>query len=261
MPKTSTSSRSKKRIVVGNWKMYLEKPEEAKRFASALRKRARAFVGVDAALAPSFTLLPTVAAALAGSPIKVGAQAVSAHEAGAHTGDVSAVMAKAAGASFTLVGHSERRAAGDTNALVHEQLVRAASVGMNVILCVGEVERTQDGAYFTEVEEQLASAFKGAQSYASRVTIAYEPVWAIGKSAADAMQPNEVHEMVIFIRKVLSQLLDRTAAMKLPVLYGGSVEPANAVALMAESGASGFLVGHASAELDSFIEILKACKN
>lgn len=250
---------TKKRLVIGNWKMYVDSPVAAKKFAQSLRRKSRAFAGVDAALAPSFTLLPVVAAALKGSSIRVGSQTLSAHDGGAHTGDVSASMVKASGASFSIIGHSERRERED-NAAIHAQLVAAASAGLAPVLCVGEKERTQDGAHFSYIEEQIRSALTGAQSLAQKLVVAYEPVWAIGKSASDAMKPQDVRETVIFIRKTLAQVVPREQAMRIPVLYGGSVEPDNAKELFAEGDVSGFLVGHASAELDSFIQILQACK-
>ncbi len=259
---------------MGNWKMYLESPDEAKHFVSGLRKRTRAFAGVDVWLAPAYPLIPAVAAVLKGSSIKVGAQTVSPYDEGAHTGEVSATMLKAAGASFAIVGHSEQRlpaqagAPGLTNDMVHAQLVRATSAGLTAILCVGERERpsttlgaSDRGDYFGFVEEQLRSAFAGAQSLAPRVVIAYEPVWAIGGSAADAVSPALVEEMVIFIRKTLAEILTRPSALRVPILYGGSVEPNNAALLINERGVNGFLVGHVSSQLDSFLEILKTVRS
>ena len=243
----------KKRLVIANWKMYMESPEEAKKFISTLKRKAASYEGVDAWVAPPFTMVP----ALRG--IKLGGQAVSAH-AGAHTGEVSADMLKEAGAAFVLVGHSERRAAGDTNADVHAQLAAAAGAGLSTVLCVGESERMPDGAHFTKIAEQLSSALDGAQSLASKLVVAYEPLWAIGKTAKDAMQPGEVEETVIFIRKTLADILGRKDALKVPILYGGSVEPENAAKLIADGGVNGFLVGHASADIDSFVEILKSCR-
>ncbi len=155
----------KKRLVIANWKMYMESPEEAKKFISTLKRKAASYEGVDAWVAPPFTMVP----ALRG--IKLGGQAVSAH-AGAHTGEVSADMLKEAGAAFVLVGHSERRAAGDTNADVHAQLAAAAGAGLSTVLCVGESERMPDGAHFTKIAEQLSSALNGAQSLASKLAAA-----------------------------------------------------------------------------------------
>lgn len=251
---------NKRRLVIGNWKMYVESPEAAKKFAQGLRRKAASFAGVEAWLAPPFVLLPATAAALKGSSIKVGAQSVSPNDDAKHTGEVSAAMLKAAGASFVIVGHSETRAAGMTDAMVHTQLVRATGAGLVAVLCVGEQERDAAGGHFAMIENQLRSAFAGAQSYANKIIVAYEPVWAIGKGADSALAPADLEEMVIFIRKTLADILTRPAALKVPILYGAAVEAENADVLVAQGGVAGLLVGHASSELTSFIDILKACK-
>lgn len=250
---------TRKRLVVGNWKMYIESADKAKELARALKRRVRGLRGVEVAIAPPAPLLPAVAAALESSPVRVGAQGVSAFE-GAHTGEVSAAAARSAGADFAIVGHSERRALGDTNEVVHRQLVAAATAGLMPILCVGELERTEDGAYVSFVAEQVRTALAGAQSLAAKLVVAYEPVWAINKRADLAPGAGEVREMVIFIRKTLAEVLGRKAALKVPVIYGGSVEPSNAPALMQDGDIGGFLVGHASVDLAQFVEILDACK-
>jgi triosephosphate isomerase len=249
------------RLVVANWKMYISTPEEAKKFASSLRRKTRAFAGVDAVLAPSFTLLPLVAATLQGSVIRTSAQSVSIFETGAHTGEVAAKMVKSFGATYSIIGHSERRAQGENNEAVHAQLMHAAAAGLTPILCIGESERDTAGAYLSIIVGQLSSALKDfKKGGAPKLIIAYEPVWAIGKSAQDAMKPAELREISIFIKKTVAEHLERTAAMRVPILYGGSVEPSNARALIDEGDINGFLVGHASANLESFVEILKACK-
>jgi triosephosphate isomerase len=125
---------------------------------------------------------------------------------------------------------------------------------------VGETERLPDGSHFSYIAAQLSSALEGALPHAAKMLVAYEPVWAIGKSATEAMQPSELEETVIFIRKTLADLLGRSDALKVPILYGGSVEGENAHALLTQGGVNGFLVGHASATLNSFVEILKACR-
>ena len=241
--------------------MYMETPEDARAFALALRRKARAFPSVDIFLAPPFPFLAEIAEVLVSSSVRVGAQAVSAYDAGAHTGDVSATMLKKIGAQFAIVGHSERRALGDTNDMVRAQLGHTAEAGLTPILCIGEREREADGEHFSFIEAQLSSALdKCEPRLLKKLVIAYEPVWAIGKSATDAMKPADLEEMVIYIRKMLTDLIGRRLALRVPILYGGSVESANAAELLKEGGVGGFLVGHASADLEGFLSILKTCK-
>jgi triosephosphate isomerase len=250
-----------KKIIIGNWKMYVEKPEEAKQFLAVLKRKIKNISGTEAWIAPPFPMLPTLAAAAKNSPIKIGAQAVSPFDEPMHTGDVSAKMVKAAGASFAIVGHSERRAIGETNEMVRAEMQHALAAGLTAVLCIGEKERDPHGAHFNFVVEQLNSALIGIdKKYFSRIVVAYEPVWAIGKHAADAMQPAQLEEMVIFIRKTLADALERSLAQKIPILYGGSVEAENVKSLLRETGINGFLVGHASAGVDSFSSIILSCQ-
>lgn len=261
----------KKRLVIANWKGYIKREEEAKKFAAHLRKKTRAFPGVTVVLAPSFPLIPAVAEALSArgrsalggknSSIKVGAQAVSPFEDVQHTGEVPAALLKDFGVSYVLVGHSERRATGETDEMVRGSFIQAISNKLVPVLCVGERERDLGGNHFAFLERQLIFALKNISKRAPlKLVIAYEPVWAIGKTAADAMRPAELQEMVIFIRKTLASVLPHAVALRTPILYGGSVEGENADVLIEEGGVNGFLVGHASVKLDSFIEILKACQ-
>ncbi len=251
----------KKRLIVGNWKMYIEDPEAAHSYALTLRRKVRGLSGIEVWLAPSHPLIPDIAHVLDSSPVCVGAQSLSAHTDGQHTGDVSARTLKKVGALFALIGHSERRIAGDTQEIVHAQLERALEAGLAPILCIGEREREHDGEHFEILENQLTSALKNIPKYSlKKLLVAYEPVWAIGKSSEFAMKSAELEEMVIFIRKVLADILDRQAALKIQILYGAAVEPQNAGYLIKEGGINGLLVGHASAQLDQFLEIIKACK-
>jgi triosephosphate isomerase len=169
-------------------------------------------------------------------------------------------MAKSAGAAFALIGHSERRAMGESDEAIRAAFAAAAGAGLVPILCVGELERQADGSHVAFVAAQLHSALRGTQSLAGKIAVAYEPVWAIGQAADAAMKPADVREMAIFIRKTLADILGRQSALRAPILYGGSVEPQNAAALIEEGDVSGLLVGHASADITSFLEILTACQ-
>ncbi len=251
-----------KKLVVANWKMYVEDKASASRWLSKVsranpdakgsgpRPKRRGKLNIEVWVAAPVVFIKK-------SSLPMGAQTVSQFENGAHTGELSAAVLKEAGAKFAIVGHSERRAMGENNDAVHAQLVQATHAGLTPLLCVGEGERTAEGAHFTFIEEQLTSALRGMQSIVEKLVVAYEPVWAIGKSASEAMKPQEVEETVIFIRKVLSDVLGREPARKVRVLYGGSVEGENAHTLLHDGGVNGFLVGHASATPESFIEILK----
>jgi triosephosphate isomerase len=250
---------SRKRLVIANWKMYLDNLEVAKEYSRALKRKVRGLSGVEVVVVPPTPFVEAVSSILESSPIHVGVQTVSAYQ-GAHTGEVSAAMARSAGADFAIIGHSERRALGESNEMIHQELVQAASAGFRPVLCVGELVHNEDGAHFGLVAEQLRTALAGAQSLTNKLVVAYEPVWAIGKTSADAMKPADVREMVIFIRKTLADVLGRAAALKVPILYGGSVEPDNAPALIADGDVAGFLVGHASADVTTFFDIVLACK-
>lgn len=251
----------KKCLVIANWKMYIKSPKEAESFASTLRGRSRQFSGVEVVVAPALPLIPATAAALKGSTIKIAGQSVSPFDGGAHTGGISASMLKEAGASMVIVGHSERRAEGESNEAINEQLLRVLAAGLIAVVCVGEAARDAAGVHFQTITNQLSSALKHVPKVSvSKIVVAYEPVWAINKQAADAMKPADLTEMVIFIRKTLADVLERSQALRVPVLYGGSVEGQNVRALLLESGVGGFLVGHASADVDSFVEILKSVR-
>lgn len=251
---------ARKRLVVGNWKMYIEHSEEARSLALGLRKKVRSISGVEVWVAPPLPFIAGVAEVTESSPMRVGAQKVAPYEDPQHTGAVSAKMLKSAGALFVLVGHSEQRQAGETEEEVRGGLERAFEAGLVPILCIGEPARETDGEHVAVIERQLASALQGFDATLfKKLIIAYEPVWAIGKQAEHAIGPAELQEMVIFIRKVLADIAGRPRALKVPVLYGGSVEPDNASALVREGGVNGLLVGHASAALETFLPIIQAC--
>ncbi len=249
----------KKPLIVGNWKTYIEKAEDAKKLATAIRRKARLFTHASVVVAPAFTHLSVVGAVCAASPIGLAAQTVAVDE--PHTGAVTARMLKAQKVSTVIVGHSERRRFdAETDAMIAAALDAVQSAGLTALLCVGESERDPGGAHFAVIAEQLETALRPrGVGGATKLVIAYEPVWAIGKRADEAINVTELQEMVIFIRKQLTDLFGRAAAASVPILYGGSVEATNAPELL-ESGVAGFLVGRASTKAESFTELIIACK-
>jgi len=240
-------------LIIGNWKSYVESKEDAKEL-NAAAKRAAVKTRHKIVIAPPAPFI----ALLAGdkrAKVQVAGQDVSDTTVGAATGEVSATALKRAGALYVIIGHSERRARGETDAIVAEKVVRAFGAGLIPIICVGEQVRDTDAAYLGLLRVQIETALsKLGPKERGKVVIAYEPIWAIGKSAADAAAPRDVAEMMLYIKKLLMPL----GAEKATVIYGGSVEPANAAALAKEGGVGGFLIGHASADPKMFAAIIKA---
>lgn len=243
-------------LIVANWKAYIEELAKAKKLF-ALAKRLAGGTGISIVLAPPAPLLGALAVRNK-SKVAFAAQDVSLTTGGAYTGEVTAQAYAAAGATYAILGHSERRAAGDTDAIVAEKLAHALAHGLTPILCVGEKERDGEGRYLAVVREELTLAIEPlSQKERAKIIVAYEPLWAIGKTADAAIRPNDLAEMVLYIRKVLAELLPGKSSSHSLVLYGGSVEPDNIRALAASSSVDGFLVGHASVDPHTFSLLVK----
>lgn len=248
----------KKRLVVANWKMNPETSSEAVKLFEGIKGGASKLKNVDTVIAPPFVFLPAVAQKYRGNKIAFAAQNVSQEKNGSYTGEISVAMLKDLNVDYVIVGHSERRAIGETNEMVNKKIKMALTNGLSAILCIGEHERDSSAEYLSFLKEELTVGLQSiSKAQLKHLVIAYEPLWAIGKSKDDAMRPEQVHEMVIFIRKILVEQFGKPAAMAVSVLYGGSVEAENAEELLKHGEVSGFLVGHASLQAKSFNEILK----
>lgn len=243
-------------LIVANWKAYVENFEKAERLVTLSKKLSRTTANAIV-IAPPAPFLSAFALKNK-SKVAFSAQDVSMTPGGAATGEVTAQAYLTAGASYTIVGHSERRAAGDTDEVVAEKLAHALASDLIPILCVGERERDHDGRYLAFVREEIATALAAlTPKERTRIIIAYEPLWAIGKTADSAIGPNDLTEMVLYIRKVLSEFLPGKNASRAIVLYGGSVEPGNVRDLARISNVDGFLIGHASVDESMFASLVK----
>lgn len=243
-------------IIVANWKAYVESTTKAKALLAAA-KRLSAKGDIKIVLAPPAPYLGL----LIGPKTKVAfaSQDVSVSTGGATTGEVTAAVLSDIGATYAILGHSERRALGETDAIVTDKVQHALAHGLTPILCVGERERDTDAYYLKQIRAQVSAVF-AVLSPKERLNmiVAYEPIWAIGHSAADAITHNDLNEMILYIRKVLGEFIPGKGANNVPILYGGSVEAANARDLAAASGIDGFLVGHASVDVTTFTALVKA---
>jgi triosephosphate isomerase len=247
----------KKLFIVGNWKMNLTL-DEAGNLAKKLRYgMAELSSVVDVGVCPSFVYLKDVCEILQDSKICVGAQNMYLEESGAFTGEVSGAMIKDVGCTHVIIGHSERRTIfQETNSMINSKIKTALSCELNPILCVGEkLEERESGKTEEVIGLQLSEGLDGLTSEQTRrLTIAYEPVWAIGTGkTATPKQANEVHS---FIRKTVENKYGDVAAQSIRIQYGGSVNSKNAKELLSQSGIDGALVGGASLDSESFLEII-----
>jgi triosephosphate isomerase len=214
---------------------------------------------VDIVLCPPFTALESVGKALEGLSLKLGAQNMSPEKSGAFTGEVSAEMLRSLFVTHVILGHSERRTLfGETDAFINKKVVTALANQLRPILCVGEtLAEREAGSTLAVVQRHVEGGLQGVtKEQITNVVIAYEPVWAIGTGkVATTAQAQEVHA---FIRDLLTKLYGAPLAQKIRILYGGSMKPANAAELLAEKDIDGGLIGGASLEARSFIDLVKA---
>ena len=250
---------SRRPLVAGNWKMFKTRAE-AVAWCHDLKAGLAQAEGVDLAVCPPATALAEVAAALAGTGVGVWGQNVHQAASGAFTGEVSTGMLLEAGATGALLGHSERRALfNEHDDLLAEKVPACLEAGLEPVLCIGEMEYARDaGATETILDEQLRKGLAQASpGQIARITVAYEPVWAIGTGRTAT--PEMAQEAHAFIRGVLRELAG-DAADGIRILYGGSVKPENAAELTAQPDVDGALVVGASLEAASLLAIAAAAR-
>lgn len=195
-----------------------------------------------------------------GKSLNIYSQNISEHKNGSHTGEYSAEQINSIGIKSTIIGHSERRELGENNESIKKQIENALSKKMKIVLCVGEKERHEDTGHIRFVNEQIESALLFVKKLdLKNITIAYEPVWAIGKDAIRSANENEIYEMTIAIRKKLVELFGKTIGSGIKIIYGGSVNSKNCKDIMSVHNIDGFLLGRSSLdpkEVKKIIEII-----
>jgi len=249
--------KERKLIVAGNWKMN-KTVAEATELVTQLKIDLGQLTTVDVVVCPVFTALQAVSDQLKDSTIRLGAQNMSEHEAGAHTGEVAADMLRELRVRHVILGHSERRAdQGESDALVNAKAKAALAAGLLPIVCVGEtLEQREADETEAVVGGQLTGSLAGlTAAQLEDVVLAYEPVWAIGTGRTAT--PEQAQEVHAFIRAQLAGSHDESVAKRMRIQYGGSVKPGNAQDLMGQPDVDGALVGGASLEAHSFVEIIK----
>ena len=247
----------RKPLIAGNWKMHLGL-KEAQMLVQQLIASC-VVEGVEVVVCPAFTALASIAQLLRGSRIGLGAQDLFWETQGAFTGEISPTMLIDAGCRYVIIGHSERRQHfGETDESVHRKLDAALAHRLLPIVCVGETltEREQQRT-FEVLERQLGGAFRDCETWdCAQVTVAYEPVWAIGTGRNAT--PEQAQEAHTFIRKWLAKRCGAEASESMRIQYGGSVNAANAASLLTEPDVDGALVGGASLKADAFAAIVRA---
>lgn len=247
---------SKKWLIVANWKMNPVHSKLAKQIFSSVKKTANTLKNTETVVCPPFVYLENLKSS--GHRYVLGSQDIFWQPEGAFTGNISYLQLKNLGLKYSIVGHSERRTLGENDKEINLKM-KASLLGSIVpILCIGEKDRDDKGEYLKYIKNQIEQALNGLPKASMKdVVIAYEPLWAIGKSAKREANSREIFEMVIYIKKVLSDIYDTKSVPSTKIIYGGSVDDKNIEVLLKDSGVDGFLVGRISLDPKKFSELLK----
>lgn len=247
-----------KPIIVANWKNYPNSLSEAQILLKGLLTKRELYKKVSLFIAPPFPYFESVATK-AKSIANLASQDISTLAKGTYTGEVTPEILKSFGVKLSIIGHSERRALGESGADIREKIKVALKSGIAPLICFGEKERDDDGEHFEVLRDELKAILSSlSKNEVKKVALAYEPVWAIGKTSIDAIDHDDLAQTIVFVRKALSDIFGRSIAEDVPILYGGSVEGGNAKILMASTGIRGFLVGHASLKAKEFEDIVRS---
>ncbi|MDX2127677.1 MAG: triose-phosphate isomerase [Chloroherpetonaceae bacterium] len=249
----------RKKFVAGNWKMNKTVSGSIALASEVIRAIGHKELNCQVAIAPTFLALDSVHEVIKNSPVKLSAQNCHFENDGAFTGEISASMLKSVGCEFVILGHSERRQFfGETDGIINQKVKKVLSEQLEVILCVGETLAERDGGVTEKVvERQVRGCLVGiSDTELAKITIAYEPVWAIGTGrTASPAQAEEVHA---FIRSLLTALYSATSAENMTIQYGGSVKGSNAKELFSMPNIDGGLIGGASLKAEEFVQIVHA---
>ncbi len=243
-------------LVAGNWKMHCTL-EEGRSLVANIRDHLPRFGKVEIVVCPPFTLLYPMTQEVAGTDFKLGAQNCYCENQGAFTGEISPPMLKAAGCTYVIIGHSERRQHfGETGDLLRRKVRAALAAGLDVIYCLGETLDQREGHQTESVLERQLTEVMAADVDPRQVVLAYEPVWAIGTGRNAT--PGQAQAVHAFLRAKIGGIWGRGTSDNLRILYGGSVKPDNAAGLMACADVDGALVGGACLKTESFLAIVGA---
>ncbi len=245
-----------KKLIAANWKMH-KTYDEAISYINEMLDKNIDFERKDVLIYPPFLYICEVSKLLEKSNIKVGAQNVYYEKKGAFTGEISPVMVKSCKAEYVLIGHSERRHIfKESDELIRKKVISTLEEGLKVMLCVGEtLEERESQLTFKVIESQLKLALAGLEDLFHNIEIAYEPVWAIG--TGKSANPEDASKIHSFIKDILKDIAKKDADVR--VLYGGSVNPQNAKEFLKAENVDGLLVGGASLDPNTFLEIINAC--
>lgn len=243
-------------LMAGNWKMN-KTNTEAVLMVNALKEKVKDVDDVDIMIAPPFTSLAVISELIKDTDIELGAQNLHFEKSGAYTGEVSAAMLADTGCKWVIIGHSERRQYfGCTNEIVNKKIRAAVAGGLKPVVCIGEtLQERENNRTFDVLKQQLSEGVKDlTDQQQGSLTIAYEPVWAIGTGRTAT--PDQAEDAHKYIRNMLSDMYGGDFAQTIRILYGGSVKPDNVAELMSLENVDGGLVGGASLDADSFASLV-----